>query len=227
MSIEAVAARRSDPPVPTLDLSCFNNGNSLSHPSPQRQPSFGYATSPTQTRTHKVSQASSNDPWGSGANGSYNRAPAYSPSTGLHGENPLPSDSTSRLRRSSSTNPYSSFPPFEESEGGLGETSSLGGYDQTSPSSIVSSLGLPPFSSSSEFVRGLDSITVLQQHELAGTFLSRHTVYVVVSERRRTSVTRRYSDWIWLHEVLEKKYPSRIKMVLPPKRVGSESNGSR
>lgn len=217
-----MAARRSDPPVPRLDLSCFKTGHSLSHPTPQRQSSFGYATSPTQTRTHKISQASLNDPWGSGANGSYNRAPAYSPSAGLRDEPSAPSASTSRLRRSSSTNPYSSFPPFEENESGLGETGSLGGYDQTSPSSIVASLGLPPFSSSSEFVRGLDSITVLQQHELAGTFLSRHTVYVVASERRRTSVTRRYSDWIWLNEVLEKKYPSRIKMVLPPKRVGSK-----
>jgi hypothetical protein len=69
----------------------------------------------------------------------------------------------------------------------------------------------------------LDRITVYQQSELQGSFLTRHTVYLVSSDRSRKTVTRRYSDWLWLNEYISKKYPARLILQLPPKRVGSAS----
>ncbi|KAJ1044715.1 hypothetical protein NDA11_004436 [Ustilago hordei] len=63
-----------------------------------------------------------------------------------------------------------------------------------------------------------DIITVRLRSGLEG-FIIKHNVYIVTSSLRETSVTRRYSDWIWLSECLAKRYPFRCLPVLPPKRI--------
>ena len=67
----------------------------------------------------------------------------------------------------------------------------------------------------------VDEVTVRLRSELAG-FIIKHNVYVVSSSLRGSSVTRRYSDWVWLAECLVKRYPFRCLPVLPPKRIASE-----
>lgn len=49
-------------------------------------------------------------------------------------------------------------------------------------------------------------------------WLLKHNVYTVDHERKGTSVPRRYSDFVWLHECLLKRYPFRLLPTLPPKR---------
>ncbi|KAA1118945.1 Sorting nexin mvp1 [Puccinia graminis f. sp. tritici] len=50
-------------------------------------------------------------------------------------------------------------------------------------------------------------------------WLLKHNVYTVEHERKGTSVPRRYSDFVWLHECLLKRYPFRLLPILPPKRL--------
>lgn len=63
-----------------------------------------------------------------------------------------------------------------------------------------------------------DEVTVRLRSELEG-FLMKHNVYLVSSTLRKSQVTRRYSDWVWLAECLVKRYPFRCLPVLPPKRL--------
>ncbi|CBQ67900.1 related to Sorting nexin MVP1 [Sporisorium reilianum SRZ2] len=63
-----------------------------------------------------------------------------------------------------------------------------------------------------------DDVTVRLRSELEG-FIIKHNVYIVSSSLRKSQVTRRYSDWIWLAECLVKRYPFRCLPVLPPKRI--------
>ncbi|TKY90720.1 hypothetical protein EX895_000718 [Sporisorium graminicola] len=63
-----------------------------------------------------------------------------------------------------------------------------------------------------------DHVTVRLRSELEG-FIIKHNVYIVGSSLRKSQVTRRYSDWIWLAECLVKRYPFRCLPVLPPKRI--------
>ncbi|KAI3480933.1 hypothetical protein L1887_56886 [Cichorium endivia] len=63
-----------------------------------------------------------------------------------------------------------------------------------------------------------DVVAVRLRSELEG-FIIKHNVYVVTSSLRKSSVTRRYSDWLWLAECLVKRYPFRCLPVLPPKRI--------
>ena len=39
------------------------------------------------------------------------------------------------------------------------------------------------------------------------------------AQRLGTTVTRRYSDFAWLHGCLERRYPFRLLPALPPKRM--------
>lgn len=63
-----------------------------------------------------------------------------------------------------------------------------------------------------------DEVTVRLRSELEG-FIMKHNVYLVSSSIRKSQVTRRYSDWVWLAECLVKRYPFRCLPVLPPKRL--------
>lgn len=60
-------------------------------------------------------------------------------------------------------------------------------------------------------------ITLLPEKE--GMFMFQHHNYQVASPRRNSKVVRRYSDFVWLLDCLQKRYPFRQLPLLPPKRV--------
>lgn len=57
-----------------------------------------------------------------------------------------------------------------------------------------------------------------------GTFLFRHVNYILEGTfgAQSVKVIRRYSDFIWLLECLQKKYPFRLLPILPPKRLSGK-----
>jgi sorting nexin-8 len=61
-------------------------------------------------------------------------------------------------------------------------------------------------------------ISLLPEKE--GMFMFQHHNYQVSSSRRGSKVVRRYSDFVWLLDCLQKRYPFRQLPLLPPKRVG-------
>ena len=60
-------------------------------------------------------------------------------------------------------------------------------------------------------------ITILPDKE--GMFLFQHHNYEVKAIRRGSTVVRRYSDFVWLLDCLQKRYPFRRLPLLPPKRI--------
>lgn len=63
----------------------------------------------------------------------------------------------------------------------------------------------------------LVTITILPDKE--GVFLFTHHNYEVKTIRRGSTVVRRYSDFVWLLDCLQKRYPFRRLPLLPPKRI--------
>jgi sorting nexin-8 len=59
--------------------------------------------------------------------------------------------------------------------------------------------------------------------EKEGMFMFQHRNYEVKSVRRSSTVVRRYSDFVWLLDCLQKRYPFRRLPLLPPKRVQGDS----
>ncbi|KND04096.1 uncharacterized protein SPPG_08941 [Spizellomyces punctatus DAOM BR117] len=55
-----------------------------------------------------------------------------------------------------------------------------------------------------------------------GGLVFKHVNYILHSQYRQISVLRRYSDFLWLLDVLVKRYPFRIIPSLPPKKVGAD-----
>lgn len=66
-------------------------------------------------------------------------------------------------------------------------------------------------------------VTVTLLPEKEGLFMFQHRNYEVKSPRRGSSVVRRYSDFVWLLDCLQKRYPFRQLPLLPPKRVAGTS----
>jgi sorting nexin-8 len=64
-----------------------------------------------------------------------------------------------------------------------------------------------------------ESVTVTMLQEKEGIFFFQHRNYEVKSARRGSSVVRRFSDFVWLLDCLQKRYPFRRLPLLPPKRV--------
>ena len=92
------------------------------------------------------------------------------------------------------------------------------GVSQTSPSHPVRISARRRVSHGTQEVL---SVTALEQKE--GTFLFQYRNYEISSNRRSTTVVRRYSDFVWLLDCLHKRYPFRQLPLLPPKRVSSMS----
>lgn len=69
-------------------------------------------------------------------------------------------------------------------------------------------------------VEEIIQITLLPEKE--GIFMFQHHNYQVASARRGSRVVRRYSDFVWLLDCLQKRYPFRQLPLLPPKRVGGK-----
>ena len=77
--------------------------------------------------------------------------------------------------------------------------------------SVSASITIPPGTG--------ESVTVTLLPEKEGMFLFQHHNYEVKTVRKGTSVVRRYSDFVWLLDCLQKRYPFRRLPLLPPKRV--------
>ncbi|PHH91370.1 hypothetical protein CDD83_731 [Cordyceps sp. RAO-2017] len=69
-----------------------------------------------------------------------------------------------------------------------------------------------------------ENIIVTLMPEKEGVFLFQHHNYEVASQRRGSKVVRRYSDFVWLLDCLQKRYPFRVLPLLPPKRVAVNGN---
>jgi sorting nexin-8 len=69
-------------------------------------------------------------------------------------------------------------------------------------------------------VEEIVTVTTIQEKE--GVFLFQHRNYQVASSRRNSKVIRRYSDFVWLLDCLQKKYPFRQLPLLPPKSVAGK-----
>ncbi|KAF3904188.1 hypothetical protein AA313_de0209699 [Arthrobotrys entomopaga] len=64
-----------------------------------------------------------------------------------------------------------------------------------------------------------ENITVTALPDKEGMFMFQHRNYQVASTRRGSRVIRRYSDFVWLLECLQKRYPFRQLPLMPPKRL--------
>ncbi|KYK56599.1 Sorting nexin mvp-1 [Drechmeria coniospora] len=69
-----------------------------------------------------------------------------------------------------------------------------------------------------------ENIVVTLMPGKEGIFLFQHHNYEVSSQRRGSKVIRRYSDFVWLLDCLQKRYPFRVLPLLPPKRVAVNGN---
>ncbi|KAG0144798.1 hypothetical protein CROQUDRAFT_672131 [Cronartium quercuum f. sp. fusiforme G11] len=71
---------------------------------------------------------------------------------------------------------------------------------------------LPPFDRTQR-----DTVTVRLSAPEGWIF--KYNVYSVEHEKKGTSVPRRFSDFVWLHDCLLKRYPFRLIPGLPPKSI--------
>ncbi|PNY24163.1 Sorting nexin mvp1 [Tolypocladium capitatum] len=69
-----------------------------------------------------------------------------------------------------------------------------------------------------------ENIVVTLMPGKEGVFMFQHHNYEVASQRRGSKVIRRYSDFVWLLDCLQKRYPFRVLPLLPPKRVAVNGN---
>ncbi|KIY01251.1 uncharacterized protein Z520_02803 [Fonsecaea multimorphosa CBS 102226] len=113
---------------------------------------------------------------------------------------------------------------YNGNSGGFSEQPTLGGgfgdpgdnrqsnrQDQEPRSAVSQSISLPPGTG--------ESVTITTLPEKEGVFMFQHRNYEVKAARRGSSVVRRYSDFVWLLDCLQKRYPFRRLPLLPPKRV--------
>ncbi|KJF61374.1 sorting nexin Mvp1 [Coccidioides immitis RS] len=107
--------------------------------------------------------------------------------------------------------------------GNQGESGFAGGFGQSGDdqgnhnrnNSMPRSLGGGPISNN-----GVDEVIAIHMlPEKEGMFMFQHRNYEVKSARRGSSVIRRYSDFVWLVDCLQKRYPFRQIPLLPPKRI--------
>lgn len=107
---------------------------------------------------------------------------------------------------------------------GAGQRPALGGFGPPGddPGDIAPrrrSLGLSR--TTNPQVEETVAITLLPEKE--GMFMFQHRNYEVKSARRGSTVVRRYSDFVWLLDCLQKRFPFRQLPLLPPKRVSGTS----
>ncbi|PMD46343.1 hypothetical protein L207DRAFT_561700 [Hyaloscypha variabilis F] len=112
------------------------------------------------------------------------------------------------------------FPNAGESVIGGGGFGGGGGGDRPTANPPVRSFG-----GGQVTVGGVEEVvTVTLLPEKEGMFMFQHHNYQVSSPRRGSKVVRRYSDFVWLLDCLQKRYPFRQLPLLPPKRVGVNGN---
>ncbi|KAG6845493.1 hypothetical protein H0H87_008390 [Tephrocybe sp. NHM501043] len=111
------------------------------------------------------------------------------------------------------TNPRFGPPPASAS----GFDNPRGGLMNGAPSSLAGT-GLP-----NEWWRKQEIIRVNLLGP-QGFILNRYMVYEVVTDRGPPPVHRRYSEFVFLWDVLLRRYPFRLFPALPPKRVGGDEH---
>ncbi|EXJ55545.1 hypothetical protein A1O7_08473 [Cladophialophora yegresii CBS 114405] len=137
------------------------------------------------------------------------------------------SGSGSPVAERSSDSAGTGWNSYNGNSGGFAEQATLrGGFDDAgdrsgrsgreAQSAVSQSISLPPGTG--------ESVTITMLPEKEGMFLFQHRNYEVKTLRRGSSVVRRYSDFVWLLDCLQKRYPFRRLPLLPPKRV--QVNGS-
>lgn len=142
-------------------------------------------------------------------------------------EGDRPSGGDSSANETSSGSAGTGWNSYNGSRGGFSEQPTFGGGfgdsgDGQQPnrpsrnpeSSVSQSITLPPGTG--------ESVTITMLPEKEGMFLFQHHNYEVKTIRRGSSVVRRYSDFVWLLDCLQKRYPFRRLPLLPPKRVQGE-----
>jgi sorting nexin-8 len=164
----------------------------------------------------------------SAPNGIARTTSAFTTGGGQGGGNQTPAAERSSDSGSTAWNSYNG------SSGGFAEQPTLGGgfgdpgdnsqqnQPNPSPSAAASqNISLPPGTG--------ESVTITTLPEKEGMFMFQHRNYEVKALRRGSSVVRRYSDFVWLLDCLQKRYPFRRLPLLPPKRVQGENfvNSSR
>ena len=157
---------------------------------------------------------------GSGANGIARTTSTFT----THGSDEASSGSPPTNRNSgTSENAWGTY--NRAGSGGFSEQSTLGGGFGDSgeghsggtgnePQRAVSSVRVPPGTG--------ESVVVTLLPEKEGMFMFQHHNYEVKTIRKGSSVVRRYSDFVWLLDCLQKRYPFRRLPLLPPKRVQRE-----
>lgn len=93
-----------------------------------------------------------------------------------------------------------------------------GGDDRDQPIQPTPTRALGGGRTTGGAIEEIIQITLLPEKE--GMFMFQHHNYQVSSVRRGSKVVRRYSDFVWLLDCLQKRYPFRQLPLLPPKRVG-------
>ncbi|OBZ83189.1 Sorting nexin mvp1, partial [Choanephora cucurbitarum] len=74
-----------------------------------------------------------------------------------------------------------------------------------------------------QWLSDLDHVSVTLALEKEG-FLFKHVNYELESQKLKSKVLRRFSDFWWLWEVLLKRYPFRMIPGLPPKKLGGRTS---
>lgn len=112
---------------------------------------------------------------------------------------------------------------YNGNSGGFPDQSAIGGgfgeqTDTTPPRqshqpqrSISASVAIPKGTG--------ELVTISTLPDKEGVFLFQHHNYEVKTIRRGSTVVRRYSDFVWLLDCLQKRYPFRRLPLLPPKRI--------
>lgn len=243
------------PKLPSLSRSAFAGVSELAAKPPQRPitpPPAPASVSPAKPRTMRKDSLEfpEADPWGSPAmhrghnhessppktNGTSRaptngiREPVRTTSTFTTASTEASNGAPSQPSESAASPPAAGvwgsydgdssapFPnPGESAGGGFGD----GGGDRPTPNLPVRSFG-----GGQVTVGGVEEIvTVTLLPEKEGMFMFQHHNYQVSSPRRGSKVVRRYSDFVWLLDCLQKRYPFRQLPLLPPKRVGGMDSG--
>jgi len=102
--------------------------------------------------------------------------------------------------------------------GGDGFGSGSGGDGDRPAQALVQSRSFGGGRVTGNGIEEIIQISLLPEKE--GMFMFQHHNYQVSSSRRGSKVVRRYSDFVWLLDCLQKRYPFRQLPLLPPKRVG-------
>ncbi|QSZ37341.1 hypothetical protein DSL72_009439 [Monilinia vaccinii-corymbosi] len=234
--------------------SLSNSPDKLAANLPQRPltpPSVPSSLSPQQPRMLRKDSLEfpESDPWGSpalhkGHNHGSLRSNGTAPSNGIREPVRTASNFTTSSAGVSngSRHQESRLAPTEPASGGWGSYDTNPNFNNSATIPVVESGGFggdggegerpeepaPPartFGGGHVTSNGVEeNIVVTLLAEKEGMFLFQHHNYQVSSVRRGSKVVRRYSDFVWLLDCLQKRFPFRQLPLLPPKRVAVNGN---